>query len=205
VFVKICGVCTPDDARAAADAGADAIGINFWPRSKRYVGGRSFAEAIARAQEIAAAVTVRRYGVFVDADAAEVHRVLDERVIDIVQLHGDETPAYCAAFGPRIMKAIRLQNEGSLARLSEYGGELALIDADAPGYGGSGQRANVELAQRAARVRPVLLAGGLTPENVAAAIAEVKPFGVDVAGGVEASPGVKDARKMAAFIAAAKR
>ena len=205
MFVKICGVCSAADARAASDAGADAIGINFWPRSKRYVGGQSFAEALARANEIAQTVTVRRYGVFVDADIADVRRALDEGVIDGAQLHGDETPAYFTAIGDRAMKAIRLKDEASLAQLSVYGGDLVLVDADAPGYGGSGQCANVELARRAAQLRRVLLAGGLTPETVARAIAEVRPFGVDVASGVESAPGVKDPLRIAAFLAAAKR
>ena len=107
-------------------------------------------------------------------------------------------------FGARWCKAIRLRDERSLAVLDRYSCALALVDADAPGYGGSGTRADLALARRAAEKRPLLLAGGLTPDNVADAISVVRPFGVDVAGGVESSPGIKDAIKIGAFVAAAR-
>jgi phosphoribosylanthranilate isomerase len=122
----------------------------------------------------------------------------------VAQLHGDETPDYCARFGARFVKAIRLRDAASLDALARYGGELALVDADAPGYGGSGRRADWTLAAAAAKRRKLLLAGGLTPDNVADAVRAVAPFGVDVAGGVERAPGVKDWKQIAAFIAAAK-
>jgi phosphoribosylanthranilate isomerase len=207
-FVKICGVRTPDDALACARAGADAVGLNFWPRSKRYLGASPaapFADALAAAHAVARAVgpAVRRYGVFVDAPLADVQRALAEGAIDVAQLHGDEPPAYCAQLAA-YMKALRLRDDASLAALDAYGGELVLVDADAPDYGGSGLRADVDLARRAAARRRVVLAGGLTPENVAAAIAAVRPFGVDVAGGVESAPGVKDPRKIVAFVTAAR-
>jgi phosphoribosylanthranilate isomerase len=198
-FVKICGVTTLDDALACAEAGADAIGFNFWPRSRRFV-----------AVEVAAAIAgrlpprVRTVGVFVDPTAAEVERAFAAGAIAVAQLHGDETPAFCAAFAGRCWKALRLRDRATLARLGDYDCELVLVDADTPGYGGSGERADVDLAAEAARLRPLLLAGGLTPDNVAAAIERVRPFGVDVAGGVESAPGIKDWGKVAAFVARAK-
>ncbi|HZS36759.1 MAG TPA: phosphoribosylanthranilate isomerase, partial [Polyangia bacterium] len=196
VFVKICGVRTLEDALACAEAGADAIGFNFWPGSKRFV-------SIDAAAEIARALAPggpRRFGVFVDAPEEEVARVLALDVVHLAQLHGDEPPEYCAPFGERFVKAIRLRDAASLEALDRYGGELALVDADAPGYGGSGLGADRALARAAAKRRKVLLAGGLTPDNVAEAVREVEPFGVDVAGGVEQAPGIKDWKKIAAFV-----
>jgi phosphoribosylanthranilate isomerase len=198
-FVKICGVRSLDDALACVDAGADAIGFNFWPRSRRYV---EVKEAAAVAKRLPP--SVRTVGVFVDPSAEEVERAFASGAIDLAQLHGDETPGFCARFAGRYLKAIRLVDDASLARLGEYACDLALVDADAPGYGGSGQRADVTLARRAAESRRVILAGGLTPDNVADAIAMVRPYGVDVAGGVEREPGVKDWLKVAAFVKAAK-
>ena len=110
-----------------------------------------------------------------------------------MQLHGDETPDFCRRFAGRYIKAVRLRDAASLARLAAYACDFVLVDADTPGYGGSGQRADVALARRGGRAaRRVILAGGLTPDNVAEAIAAVRPYGVDVAGGVERAPGVKD-------------
>ena len=200
LFVKICGVTTLDDALACVDAGADALGFNFWPRSKRHV-----------AVEVAAAIarrlppTVRTVGVFVDPEAEEVERAFASGAIDLAQLHGDEPPAFCRRFAGRYVKALRLRDATSLERLADYDCDLLLVDADTPGYGGSGQRADVALARQAAAARRVILAGGLTPDNVEEAVAAVRPWGVDVAGGVEREPGVKDWIKVAAFVAAAKR
>jgi phosphoribosylanthranilate isomerase len=198
VFVKICGVRTFEDALACAEAGADAIGFNFWPSSKRYV-------AIDDAAEIARRLpkTLEKWGVFVDPEPEEVDRSL-AAVVDRVQFHGAEPPAFCARWKGRYVKALRLGDEGALLRMSAYDCEPLLVDADAPGYGGSGLRANVQLARKAAELRKIVLAGGLGPDNVAAAVAAVKPFGVDVATGVERSPGVKDWIKVAAFVRAAK-
>jgi phosphoribosylanthranilate isomerase len=196
VFVKICGVTRADDARAAADAGADAIGLNFWPSSKRHV-------TVEAARSIVRGLppSLRRFGVFVNPTVDEVARAFDEGLIDTAQLHGDESAAFCVSLGRPWMKALRLRD---LAQLDGWSCELLLVDADAPGYGGSGATGDWSLARAAAAKRNVLLAGGLTPENVAAAIGSVRPFGVDVASGVESSPGLKDARKVAAFVAAAR-
>ncbi len=198
-FVKICGVTTLEDALACADAGADAVGFNFWPRSKRHV-----------AVDVAAAIAkklppqLRTVGVFVDPTAADVDRAFAAGAIDLAQLHGDEPPEFCARFAGRYIKAFRLRDRATLQRLGDYDCDLVLVDADSAGYGGSGQRADVTLAADAATRRRVILAGGLTPDNVAEAIAAVQPYGVDVAGGVEREPGVKDWIKVAAFVARAK-
>jgi phosphoribosylanthranilate isomerase len=199
-FVKICGVTALDDALACVDAGADAIGFNFWPKSKRYI-------PIEQAASIAKKLPpeLRTVGVFVDPSEADVTRAFASGAIDLAQLHGDESPAFCARFAGRYIKALRLRDEATLARLGDYDCDLVLVDADTPGYGGSGQRADVSLAERAARARRVILAGGLTPENVAGAVQAVRPYGVDVAGGVEREPGVKDWIKVAAFVAQAKQ
>jgi phosphoribosylanthranilate isomerase len=199
VFVKICGVRTLEDALFAAKAGADAIGFNFWPQSKRYL-------PIEEAGQIAKKLPARlsTVGVFVNASESEIMRAFQHGAVDFLQFHGDETPDFCRRFAGRYWKALRLKDEESLSQLDAYGGDLLLLDADAPNYGGSGQRADVDLARRAAAKRRVLLAGGLTPENVAEAVRAVRPYGVDVAGGVESAPGVKDRTKVAAFITAAK-
>jgi phosphoribosylanthranilate isomerase len=199
VFVKICGVRTLEDALWAAEAGADAIGFNFWPQSKRYL---PVEEAGRIAKKLPA--RLRTVGVFVNAGEAEVMRAFQHGAVDFVQLHGDETPEFCRRFAGIYMKAVRLRDESSLEALDGFSCDLVLLDADSPQYGGSGLRADIELARRAAEKRRVLLAGGLTPENVADAVRAVRPYGVDVAGGVESSPGVKDRTKVAAFITAAK-
>jgi phosphoribosylanthranilate isomerase len=198
-FVKICGVTSLDDALACVDAGADALGFNFWARSKRFV-ETSAAAAIARKLP----PNVRTVGVFVNPSADEVDRAFASGAIDFAQLHGDETPDFCARFSGRYIKAVRLRGPQTLASLAEYACDLLLVDADAPDFGGSGERADVELAKQAAASRRVILAGGLTPDNVADAVASVHPFGVDVASGVEREPGVKDWLKVAAFVQAAK-
>jgi phosphoribosylanthranilate isomerase len=199
-FVKICGVTSLDDALACADAGADAIGFNFWPGSKRHL-PLSGAAAIARRLP----PNLRTVGVFVNPTDAEVDAAFASGAIDLAQLHGDEPPEWCARFSGRYIKAVRLKDAAALAAMAAYPCDFVLVDADAPGYGGSGQRADVALARQAAAARRVILAGGLTPDNVAGAIAEIRPYGVDVAGGVEREPGIKDWIKVAAFVKAAKR
>jgi len=198
-FVKICGVTTLDDALACVDAGADAIGFNFWPRSKRHV-DVDVASAIAKRLP----PNVRTVGVFVDPSAEEVDRAFASGAIDLAQLHGDESPEFCARFAGRYIKAMRMRDAASVAALAQFPCDLVLVDADTPQYGGSGQRANVELAAAVASQRRTILAGGLTPENVREAVAAVRPYGVDVAGGVEREPGIKDWMKVAAFVKAAK-
>ena len=199
-LIKICGVTTPDDAAMAVAAGAGAIGVNFWPGSKRFVGS----EAAARSVLAAIPPRVLRVGVFVNAPAAEIERARTTLGLDRVQLHGDESPAAFAAI-PRasLIRAVRVRDEASFADDESWRAGLFLYDAFVEGFGGGGVAAPWPLIARRA-TRPFLLAGGLTPDTVAAAIARARPDGVDVASGVERSPGLKDPSKVAAFIEAAK-
>lgn len=202
MIVKICGLTRPEDAAAAVRAGADWLGLNFWPRSKRY-GEPARARAVAEAAR--AAGSVELVGVFVNQDADEVERIAAQVGLDRVQLHGDESPAYCARFRGRYLKALGLRSRDDLARMADYDCDVFLIDTPSAGYGGSGVVGDWSLAAEAvATGRRIVLAGGLRPDNVGAAIAAVRPYGVDVAGGVESAPGVKDADRMAAFVAAVR-
>jgi phosphoribosylanthranilate isomerase len=200
LLIKICGVTTAEDAAMAAAAGADAIGINLWPGSKRYV-------APDRAREVLAAVPsgVLKIGVFVDPpDAEEVTWQMQALRLDRAQLHGDERAADFAMFDrARLVRAVRVRDAASFEATAGWNPALWLYDAFVDGFGGGGVPAPWPLIADHAR-RPFLLAGGLTPENVAAGIAATRPEGVDVASGVEVRPGVKDAAKVAAFVAAAR-
>jgi phosphoribosylanthranilate isomerase len=200
LLIKICGVTTAEDAAMVGAAGADAIGVNLWPGSKRYV-------APERARQVLAAVPsgVLKIGVFVDPpDAEEVAWQMQALRLDRAQLHGDERAGDFAMFDrARLVRAVRVKDAASFEAASGWNPALWLYDAFVDGFGGGGVPAPWALIARHAR-RPFLLAGGLTPDNVGAAIVATRPDGVDVASGVEARPGVKDAVKVAAFIAAAR-
>jgi phosphoribosylanthranilate isomerase len=204
VRVKICGVRTVTDALLAARAGADAVGVNFWPRSKRCVDVET-----ARAIALALPPLVTIVGVFVNQPGDEVRRIAARARLGAVQLHGDEPPQACLGFDVPVWKALRLASPLPLAWLDEWEGVQGFV-VDAPvlsasgGYGGTGQTCDWDVAREAAARAPVLLAGGLGPENVADAIRAVRPWGVDVASGVESAPGVKDPEKVAAFVRRAK-
>ncbi len=197
--VKICGITRVEDALAAARLGADALGFNFWPRSKRYVPPATVRAIVRRLPAFVTAV-----GVFVDATREEVLRALDQSGVGVAQLHGDEPPALCASLPVPVLKAIRLDGPHALPQLASYEVQGFLLDAPGAGYGGSGTTCDWGLAAEVARELPIVLAGGLTPENVAEAIRAAAPWAVDVASGVERSPGVKDADKLARFIERAK-
>ena len=201
VTVKICGITSEADAIAAAEAGADAIGLMFYEGSPRHV-------ILEQAKAISAALPqhVMRVGVFVNAEEAFVHQALTECMLNILQFHGDETPEECSRYPVMTLKAFRVQGEETLAQLEAYPSAGYLLDAyvkDA--LGGTGATFNWDLAVRAQEFgKPIFLAGGLTPENVAEAVRKVQPFGVDVSSGVEIEPGRKDAEQMRTFVAAAK-
>jgi phosphoribosylanthranilate isomerase len=197
--VKICGITRLDDALEAVRLGADALGFNFWAGSRRHV-SPSDARAIVR--RLPAFVTA--VGVFVDAPREEILSAVERSGVQVAQLHGDEPPALCASLPLPVVKALRVTDGRALAALASYEVASFLLDAPSAGYGGSGATFDWSLAAAAAEVTPVVLAGGLTPENVAEAVRVVRPFAVDVASGVESSPGVKDPDKMRRFIAAAK-
>ena len=197
--VKICGVTSVADAELCVEAGADAIGLNFFARSPRCIDAataRRIVDAIA-----GAALTV---GVFVDAELEAIRALQQSSGFRCVQLHGDEPPELLAQLLPHAYKALRVKDDQSVADARRYGGEHILLDAYVPGEaGGTGHTFRWELAVPLARERKVTLAGGLKPDNVTAAVRAVHPFCVDVASGVETRPGVKDPGAVRAFIAAA--
>jgi phosphoribosylanthranilate isomerase len=200
VFVKICGITRLEDGLQAAEAGATAVGFVFWQKSPRYV-------APERAAAIAAALpsTIARVGVFVDASVDSIRLAVDEVGLTTVQLHGDEPPAYADALGLPILRAARVEDLESSLR-GWPGDTTFLLDAiDPDARGGTGSVIDWSRAAGIARQRRVVLAGGLTPDNVCEAIATVRPFGVDVSSGVEAAPGIKDPEKVTRFLANAKR
>ena len=201
VLVKICGITNEPDARAAVEAGADALGFVFCPSSPRCVSLETAAKVSSELPPF-----VVRVGVFVNAPEDLVLTAMRGCRLNMLQFHGDESPEYCLKFGLMSMKAFRVRDAASLESVTEYPTDAWLLDAFAPDrVGGTGETFNWDLALAAQRHgRPIFLAGGLTPENVAQAIRKVQPFGVDVSSGVEASPGRKDPAKVKAFIAAAK-
>jgi len=201
VRVKICGITNLADAQAAVEAGADALGFNFYEKSPRQIPTAAAAE-ISRGLP---AYTLRT-GVFVNPSAELVRRAIGECGLKLLQFHGDEAPDFCLQFGLMSMKAFRIRDAGALQELSKYRTDVWLLDAYAPdAFGGTGEKFNWDLAIEAQRPgKPVFLAGGLTPENVAKAVQQVQPFGVDVSSGVESSPGRKDHARVRAFIKAAK-
>jgi phosphoribosylanthranilate isomerase len=200
VRVKICGVTTVADALAAVDAGADMIGLNFYPQSKRFV-------TLERAREIVAALPphVWRVGIFVNAERAAIERARREHALDAIQLHGDEDASLCLGFDVPVIRAVRLRAAGDASdALAAYAAQFLLCEGDAgAAYGGAGASFEWEWARAVPRER-LMVSGGLTPENVAAAVRTLRPFAVDVASGVESAPGVKDPARMAALVAHAK-
>jgi phosphoribosylanthranilate isomerase len=202
--VKICGITNAEDAAAAVDAGADALGFVLYRQSPRYVD-----PAAVRAIVAALPPFILTVGVFVNEEAGVVRKVMDECGLGLAQLHGDETASYCEALGRPAVKALRLKDRGTFLALAEFHGRANvrgfLLDVFCDqAYGGTGRTVDWTLAAEAACSAPILLAGGLTPANVAEAIRAVKPYGVDVSSGVEARPGKKDLDKVKAFIRAAR-
>jgi len=198
--VKICGLTREDDAIHCVEAGADAIGLNFWPGTPRCID-------VATARRIVDAVGSRvlTVGVFVDASEQEIADIRERTGIVCVQLHGREPPELVARCLPHGYKALRVKGPESIDEARRFPGEHILLDAYVAGQpGGTGHTFNWQLAAAFARERRVTLAGGLHPGNVAAAIAAVQPYCVDVASGVERSPGVKDPDAVTAFIRAAR-
>ena len=183
------------------NAGADALGFMFYASSPRFVSEKTAAEIIRALPPFVAKV-----GVFVNAGIETVRRTQEVCGLDTLQFHGDEPPGFCWQFQAKIIKAFRVREEKSLQEMAAYESEAWLLDAFVPGkLGGTGERFNWELARQAAALNQrIILAGGLTPENVSDAIRQVRPYGVDVSSGVEAAPGKKDHAKIRDFIAAAK-
>jgi phosphoribosylanthranilate isomerase len=194
MFIKICGITTAEDAQAAVECGASAVGFVFWPESPRYLEPDRARAIIATLPSSVAAV-----GVFVNQPARHVNSVAGLAHLAVVQLHGDETPAFAAEMSRPVIKAVSV--DGDAPALAEWPESVVLlVDAKDPvRRGGTGIRADWLAAAAIASGRRLLLAGGLTPENVAEAIAQVRPFGIDVSSGVELRPGVKDHRRLKAL------
>jgi phosphoribosylanthranilate isomerase len=200
--IKICGIKTVDDALAAMDAGADLIGFNFYPKSPRYVEVGMCRNIMSVVRQNGRAKCV---GVFVNASVGEILATMDTLGLNLAQLHGDETVAMLNQLDGKGFKAFRgiPENVVGFARSES---PAFLLDTSVRGlYGGSGVTADWSGAAELSKKYPLLLAGGLTPENVAEAVGRVKPWGVDVASGVESAPGEKDASKMKAFVQAVRK
>jgi phosphoribosylanthranilate isomerase len=200
VRIKICGITNLEDALLAAELGADALGFIFYPKSPRKVEPEAARSIIAQLPPFVAAV-----GVFVDEAASVVQELAAKVRLDWVQLHGLESPEYCRNLGRRVIKGFRIQDAESLRPLADYRGaaQALLLDTYKKGQvGGTGEIFDWHLARKAKQYGQIILAGGLTPENVAQAIAIALPAAVDTASGTEAAPGRKDPAKLRAFFKA---
>jgi len=202
VKVKICGIRSLEEAEAALDEGADALGFNFWPRSPRYITPRAAGEIIARLSPMASSV-----GVFVNEDAGRILAIASDLQLSAVQLHGDESPEFCARLAAvKTIKAVRVGQDFDLSVIERYSVAMVLLDSDIKGsYGGTGQRFDWRIALEAKRLAPIILAGGLNTENVWDAITHVRPAAIDVCSGVESEPGRKDLTKLRSFMAVVAR
>jgi len=203
LLVKICGITRLEDALAAVEAGADALGFMFYEPSKRFITPEQAAGIIANVPS-----SIRRVGVFVNADEPTIRRTANVSGIDVIQFHGEEFPKFCESFRPfTIWKAFRMENEQSLDVVRRYrDADAWLLDSHVNGvHGGTGETFNWNLAIEAKKNgRPVILAGGLNPANVGQAVREVQPYGIDVSSGVESAPGIKDRDKIRLLVNAAK-
>ena len=205
-LVKICGLTRAEDVQVCIDAGADAIGFNFWPKSKRCV---TWAQALPLLDMVPAHIS--RVAVLVNAGSREVHHLIESARIDCLQFHGDESLDYFREFANcpiPLIRAAAVRTAADVSALAVWPVDALLLDAYAPGtYGGTGHPCDWPLAAEAVRAhapKPILVSGGLTPENVAEALRTTGCAGADVASGVESAPGIKDPEKIRAFIRAAK-
>jgi len=201
VKVKICGITNVDDAMAAVDFGADALGFVFYRGSPRYISSDDAAEIARKLPPF-----ITRVGVFVDEKTEEIEKIIASTGIDIIQLHGEETPDMCR-FSRRIIKAIRVKSLESLDSLVNYKGRVSafVLDTVAPDIvGGTGLIFNWDIAEYAKQFGRIILAGGLNPDNISEAVRRVRPYGVDVSSGIELKKGKKDHNKLKLFIERAK-
>ena len=203
--VKICGIRSLEEAQAAVDAGADALGFNFWSSSARYVEPYAAREVIT-----GIAPNVCTVGVFVNEEASRIVDIASELRLSAVQLHGDESPEFCERLASirtfKTIKAIRVEQDFDLSLIESYRVNMVLLDSSSEGsYGGTGRRFDWRIAIEAKHLAPIILAGGLNIENVWDAITQVRPAAIDVCSGVEAEPGRKDLEKLRGFMAMAGR
>jgi phosphoribosylanthranilate isomerase len=201
VKIKICGITNVEDALAAAEAGVDALGFNFFRKSPRYVEPARAAEIINRLPPF-----VMPVGVFVNEREEKIRDIMFTTGIKVLQLHGDERPEFCERFANRVIKAFQVKDKDSLKHMVHYHVSALLLDSYHDGLrGGTGTTFDWHLAVVAKTFGPVILAGGLTPSNVAEAVKLVQPYAVDVAGGVEKDKGVKDQSKMKKFVSEVRK
>ena len=201
LFVKICGITRAEDALSAVEAGADAVGFNFYSGSKRFISPGAAAAVAAKLQG-----RTTKVGVFVNPTADEVRAVLREVALDVLQFSGEEEPSLLADFSVPIFKTIHVHGASSLERMNEYTASAFLLDSFVPGeFGGTGASFEWRLARDAGTRGKIIIAGGLTPENVDQAVRAAAPYGVDVSSGVELRPGIKDPKKVEQFILRARR
>lgn len=201
MWVKICGITRALDAELAIAAGADAIGLNFVPSSARRVDPGTAKQIVEVCRG-----RVEAIGVVADLGVAEARRLREELGLDALQLHGDEPPELLAALLPAAFKAVRVGSMADAEGAERFGGERLLVDAKVAGaLGGTGQRVEPDWVRGLALRRRLILAGGLTPDNVAQAVLAVRPWGVDVASGVELEPGMKSEPALRAFVREARR
>jgi phosphoribosylanthranilate isomerase len=201
IKIKICGITNLEDALVAADAGADALGFNFYKKSPRYIEPVKAADIIAQLPPF-----IMPVGVFVNEREEKIRENQALTCIQAIQLHGDESPEFCRRFGGRVIKAFQIKDKESLQNMAHYRVGAFLLDSYKDGVrGGTGVAFDWHLAVVAKTFGKIILAGGLTPENVAEAVMLVRPYGVDVTGGVERDKGVKDHAKLRKFIAEVRR
>lgn len=201
IKIKICGITNLEDANSAIDYGADVLGFIFYPQSQRRVAPEKAGEIISKLPPF-----ILKIGVFVDEEPKKIQEIVNSCRLDGIQLHGAESPEFCRLFRRRVIKGFRPQNPNALTQISDYDVDAFLLDSYHPELaGGTGTTFDWELAVAAKMFgRPVILSGGLNPENVGDAVRLVKPYAVDVASGVESFPGKKDANKLKSFIEQAR-
>ncbi len=201
VKIKICGITNIDDAMAAVDYGADALGFNFFKKSPRYIEPHKAAEIIAQLPPFIVPVAI-----FVNEREERIREILQSACIHGVQFHGDETPEFCQRFGNHVIKAFQVKDKESIKHMAHYRVSAYLLDSYREGVrGGTGETFDWHLAVVAKTFGRIILAGGLNPDNVAEAVKLVQPYGVDVAGGVEREKGIKDHAKLKKFIVEVRR
>jgi phosphoribosylanthranilate isomerase len=198
--IKICGITNLEDAMAAAELGADAVGFVLYPNSPRCVKPSQAKVIISQLPPYVTTV-----GVFANQDAKDILDIVEECGFDLVQLQGDEPPEFCQRLGPRVVKAIRVKDPDSIKRMAAYTVRAFVLDSYRENQlGGTGERFDWDLALQARPYGRIILAGGLTPDNVREAVTKVQPYGVDVSSGVEQRMGKKDHTKIEKFIKQAR-
>ena len=196
VKIKVCGMTSLKDALVAVEGGADAVGFIFYKKSPRSVTMKTVREIVLELPPF-----VDTVGVFVDETAEQINKIADYCNLDIIQLHGDESPTYCKKIRRKVIKAFRIKDMQSVKKISNFQVSGFLLDTFSEKlHGGTGKVFDWNLALPAKKFGPVIMAGGLTPNNVQQAVRQIRPYGVDVCSGVESEPGIKDHKKVRAFL-----